>query len=80
MGILFFFQLLSYAEAADYSTHYEYDSLRRLVERYSPAQILIQKTKTDYSLTGQLMWQQLSGQFFKRHSEFAQTPPVTYNY
>ena len=76
MGILFFFQLLSYAEAADYSTRYEYDSLRRLVkviapdnstvkniyntygqiilvERYSPAQILIQKTKTDYSLTGQ---------------------------
>ena len=27
-----------------------------------------------------VMWQQLSGQFFKRHSEFAQTPPVTYNY
>ncbi len=27
-----------------------------------------------------MMWQQLSGQFFKRHSEFAQTPPVTYNY
>ena len=28
----------------------------------------------------EMMWQQLSGQFFKRHSEFAQTPPVTYNY
>ena len=76
MRALFFFQLLSYAEAADYSARYEYDSLRRLVkvispdnstvkniynaygqiilvERYSPAQILIQKTKTDYSLTGQ---------------------------
>jgi hypothetical protein len=27
-----------------------------------------------------VIWQQFNGQFFMRHSEFAQTPPATYNY
>ena len=48
-------------------------------EKEEPAVLSIQAVSLCV-IHHRMMWQQLSGQFFKRHSEFAQTPPVTYNY
>ena len=47
---------------------------------WTPQSDILLKIRTRIVEMPKLMWQQLSGQFFKRHSEFAQTPPVTYNY
>ena len=64
MGALFSFQLFSYAEAGDYSTHYKYDALNRLVKVIAPDGSSIRTLYNDNGQAWRLEKYDRNGQLF----------------
>ena len=64
IGALFSFQLFSYAEAGDYSTHYKYDTLNRLVKVIAPDGSSIRTLYNDNGQAWRLEKYDRNGQLF----------------